>query len=915
MSNRFKNILNEFYSGDEEEEKDKKENEVNNNKRPRRDNFGYFINIEDEDISSSDSETINKKENNNKKNTKNKESDSENIEDNEKNSENINENEINRMSSNISDNLVNSFKPKPKPDSPRFCKKKSKNNNINNENNIDKESSSKNDEHNKKRTSSIMNHINTTIKDENHSESSMYSNNNNFIYESKHENIGSSQGEVNNKNDSSNSYQNQINNNVEINQKNKNNEEEELDEDGAFLLREEKNIQNRHIGKKEKNIDNINNFHEEEHEAISGNSKYEIQNNYSGFKIENIYQENDVDSINNEEHSLNKKINNSNYENFSNDLAEEDEKNNSSSHYYYNYYKKNNSPYINPQRGTNNINESEIISESSNHNKEVIYSKKKLNNNKKNNIPFKVYNSKNGSPKRNRNKINMSKNNKNITPDKNMRNYIKKINKIETIVYTPSKKKKNNSKIINNTKIKNRALTPDPTSKNEKNNKKYSSSRKGRFNSPIYIKQKKMNIPDNNGKKDINTNLNTYSNLMISKTTNKKIVDSISKFSINGKISIVGFIKCLFELNIINEIFKSKDIIYNLDIEKLRKAIKYINDKNINNLKELEFIEQFWFILNPSVAKYISTEIISKMLKILFSSNSNINIITNSVVNLFNKYNNISNIHEFYLSPLRDKEYNKYEKWSLQKFVKVFFNLKNKLNISRENGNKNNNNKNKNKNDFFFNNNNKYNNNQNSDYNEDNSFDSSNTNSKKKYKKNKILNLTVDYEDPYNLYSKKSPNKNIIKIPYIKSGTPNRNLISEENIEKPKGNNIVKKNYIINRRRYINTGESKKLNNDLNNNRLNEKRKGFIPSPIKKNNSKNKKLDLIEDVFITINIKVPNGELRPFEIYNHKTEDTIREVESFCKKNNLNDEMKSLVLEKVLNYKNSFFYKKANNNI
>ena len=932
MSSKFQNIMNQFNLEDEEEESlksnaglgesDKKENELNNNKRPKRDKFGYFIDVENEDSNSSDSESTNKKENDSIKNNKNEDSYSENNENNiYKNSE-----RINRMSSNIPDNLVNSFKPK---DSPKFCKITS-NNNISNENNIERESNSEID-HNKKSTSSIVKYINTKMKVENPIETSMDSNNN-FVYDSKNKNNNSNQRETSKKDSSSNSYQNQINTNEEINQKIINKEDE--DEDGAFLMREALNLEKRHIDEKAK-INKNNNFKEEEHETSSGNSKYERQNHYNDFKIENnVYHESEINSVNKEEESnketINEKINNLNnesnsnylYEQNNNNESEEDEKNNSSSHYY---YKEINNPYNNKQKIKNKINENEVISESTTKNKnEAIYSKKKPSYNKRNNIPFMKYNnnsnhgsqtknkknnSKYTSPKRNENNKHNFNNNKSMTPYRNMRQYIKNIDKSKSGVYTPTKLKKDNynqEKIFLGDKI--RALTPDV--KNKKNNKK--------------------NIPYNNSKKNINSYVNTKkinnsSNLMISKTTIKKIEDSIIKNSINERISIVGFIKCLFDLNIISEIFKSKDIINNLDIEELRRIIKYINEKNINKLKEVEFIEQFWFIINPSVAKYTSIQIMSKMLKILFSANSNIKDITNSIVILLNKYNNIININGYYSSPLRSKKYNKNEKWPLPKFVKVFLDLKNKSKINKENGNLNDNNIKKN--DPFFK---KYyhRNNQRNNYNGDYSFDSSNTNSsaKNNYKKIKSLNKTVDSEAPYNLDKNNtnidnlqvqiSPNKNIYMIPYTKSGTPNRHLTNDENIEKPKGNNIVKRKYILDRKRYHNQEENNIISNYSSN-----KIRAKIPSPKKQNSftnktrnySQNEKQGLIEDAFITIHIKVPNGELKPFEIHNRKLDDTIESVGIFCKTYNINEEMKSLILQKVLEYKNSFFSKNTFN--
>ena len=156
-------------------------------------------------------------------------------------------------------------------------------------------------------------------------------------------------------------------------------------------------------------------------------------------------------------------------------------------------------------------------------------------------------------------------------------------------------------------------------------------------------------------------------------------------------------------------------------------------------------------------------------------------------------------------------------------------------------------------------------------------------------------------------------------IPYTKVGTPNKQLTKDENIEKQKGNNIVKKKYIIDRKRYQKPEE----NNNIDNFSSNKIRNRIIPSPKKKNSftnktqnySQNEKQGIIEDAFITIHIKVPNGELKPFEIHNKKLGDIIESVENFCKTYNINEEMKSLILQKVLEYKNSFFNKNTFNKI
>ena len=113
----------------------------------------------------------------------------------------------------------------------------------------------------------------------------------------------------------------------------------------------------------------------------------------------------------------------------------------------------------------------------------------------------------------------------------------------------------------------------------------------------------------------INENINIKSNFNSEKINdksynlaieriNKKIDNVIKKYSKNGKISIVGITQCLYELNIINELIKIKDNLENynndnLDFVELQSIIESISDRDIKKLKELEFLEQLWFIINP----------------------------------------------------------------------------------------------------------------------------------------------------------------------------------------------------------------------------------------------------------------------------------------------------------------------------
>jgi hypothetical protein len=124
--------------------------------------------------------------------------------------------------------------------------------------------------------------------------------------------------------------------------------------------------------------------------------------------------------------------------------------------------------------------------------------------------------------------------------------------------------------------------------------------------------------------------INKSSYSLVIDRINKKIDNVIKKYSKNGKISIVGMTQCLFELNLITESIKIKDNIQDinddLDSVELQSIIESIKDKDTKKLKEVEFLEQLWFIINPSKTQYINCKILSDFLKILFSSKNNVKI-------------------------------------------------------------------------------------------------------------------------------------------------------------------------------------------------------------------------------------------------------------------------------------------------
>ena len=76
--------------------------------------------------------------------------------------------------------------------------------------------------------------------------------------------------------------------------------------------------------------------------------------------------------------------------------------------------------------------------------------------------------------------------------------------------------------------------------------------------------------------------------------------------------SIVKFTQCLHELNIITELIKkinNKDKNDNLKLSDLQSIISSLNEKDLNKLKEIEILEQLWFIINPFHTQYINSNI------------------------------------------------------------------------------------------------------------------------------------------------------------------------------------------------------------------------------------------------------------------------------------------------------------------
>ena len=992
--------------------------------------------------------------------------------------------------------FMDSFKPNPLPESPIFSKRISNKNNSevikdnNNYNIINNDNLPKFTE-----TIKVKIEDNNSIKNKN-KDNNIINKNFNPICDQNSNSI-TNLGKLNNKNNMNifDSFQlKKIDKNEELN-----NEDEEKEEE-AFLNREELKRQelikeNDNYKKREKKIDKIleKNSEDEGKENVSDDEEEEEKKNSQIKNLNNLKRvqnggrnEKLKEEITEEEENEIKAINNFNIKGL---------KKNS------NYIITNNSPNKNKKELDYQLNYQQIENKNLNinNNNNIYYKKIAPNENNNKNIkqitPIKRNSKINSSKNKNmKNDINLSsdnkkpilssrnKNNINLI-NYNNNNYSKKIfinkgNNLEYIIKNLYSPKYNNKKInytpekypfkpkINQKSKKiweKRNLSKPSTPSRSFNNEKY-------LGNDSYILNRKPNTPinvllyeDANNKKQKMERIyiNEYNNIkskanikkinnnsynMISIRINKKIENSIKKYSINGKISIVGVTQCLFELNIINELIKIKNNIVesneDLDLVELQSIVEYINVKDFKKLEEVEFLEQLWFKTNPSLKKYINSDILFELLKILFSSENNIKEITNNIVKLLNKYNIINNnVNDSYLSPLRNKRYNHKDLWPLSKFVKTFLNIRKNLKAYKENDNKKEKIYNSIKKDrekdltfkpdfpsrnFFY----KY-----SKYDNDKDISiyssniSGNTKTSKKSKNDfdklyerfmaekelhektieKIRQLKIEKElrkctkvPKINKYIPRSPIRNSrkkiktidiedsdtlkknnsnddLKIPIFqklynsrKNSNINTNkIIKDENctfkpnllasnseimmralnmnkIKKPKGyNDYVNRNrYIIERKEYLKKKEEDKIYgrnyekvqkmniNKLNITDLNEnnKKKGKInistpsysPSnykikskdkinhEISNNNFENEKVkNIIDDIYITIEIKIPNGQLKPLKIYNKNYNDTIEFVNKFCKEYNINEQNKKIILKKVIQYKNSFF---GNNN-
>ena len=653
---------------------------------------------------------------------------------------------------------MNSFRPNPIPGSPKFSKRVSVNNNNTNNNNDINSEEKKNNNNLQNFTETIETKIEGDISKENSINRQMYKNelythNNNIISLGKmpnkdNINISESIQSVN------------INNNMnKIEENNIKSIEDEEQEEEAFLKREElirdkekenekekKNNKNKIEDKDDEGKENVS---EDEDESLPQNmNKLKIQENIenkknkknSSMNKENIKEELTEDEE--ENNKINNINNNNNYKkkqtyNEINNIKTKDvsiklldqykkdggiKKSNIKQSDKNSLYNKNN-VYLNKKTSERNFNKQKIYQVPISTKNSKYNSPSSRNKNNNNNVSSTNYFSENNqqiSTIKKNTSFKLNSNYSNYNSNLSKKNSFKNQNDLQSIkknLYNQKNEIKPKVYEQGSNKNINKVYSSETYSFFPKINQKS----KEMYNKKNNLNNKKPNIPigislyeDANNKKEKfdriclteNNNIiskanskkiNEKSKNMVIERINKKIDNVIKKFSITGKLSIVGITQCLYELNIITELIKIKDNIEDinddLDLVELQSIIESINKKDIKKTKEVELLEQLWIIINPSQTQYINSRLLNDFLKILFSSNNNIKDLTNNIEKIFNKYNIINNRYseeddennELYKSPLRNKKYNRNELWSLQQFIKIFLNLKKDIKAYKDN--------------------------------------------------------------------------------------------------------------------------------------------------------------------------------------------------------------------------------------
>ena len=241
---------------------------------------------------------------------------------------------------------------------------------------------------------------------------------------------------------------------------------------------------------------------------------------------------------------------------------------------------------------------------------------------------------------------------------------IKAINEKEIII------KKENEDLINNINANNIDNLFIPIMNN---NIIENEIKKNRNKLKKYNKDKKQ-LTKSKSSEQFNTkfNINKSSFKWLSSYNEKLISKIILKNSDKNKqISILGIIKTLHTLKILHNLLSKNK----LDLNNL--------NENVQKQKEVDFVEQIWFLLNPNNKKVINNEIFECFIKLLFPYTNNlkqsaIEYIEEyiKIINFMEPKSDIKNNDEYFYSPLRNEYFPKNKKWSTEKIIQTFFELK-----------------------------------------------------------------------------------------------------------------------------------------------------------------------------------------------------------------------------------------------
>ena len=136
----------------------------------------------------------------------------------------------------------------------------------------------------------------------------------------------------------------------------------------------------------------------------------------------------------------------------------------------------------------------------------------------------------------------------------------------------------------------------------------------------------------------------------------------------------------------------------------------------------------------------------------------------------------------------------------------------------------------------------------------------------------------------------------------------NRSVIQKKEYQKKiQEDKIYGKNYDKIHNMKIKPFNITDLNENKKKKKINEISREQSSNDFGNNSEKEKVQNIIDDIYITIEVKIPNGQLKPLKIYNKNYNDTVELVNNFCKIYSINNENRKIIIKKVLQYKNSFF--------